>query len=183
MGKKAAAPAAVLAAVILSATAGKADQGGVSFWIPGFFGSLAAAPQQPGWTLTTFYYHSSVSAEGDVAIARERTLNRIPVNLPLNANLNANVSARADLGFAALTYVFQPPVLGGQASLSLMGAYGRVDTSLEAQLSGTLSAAAVTPAGTVPLGSIPFSRADSISDAFWGFGDLVPLFAIRWNAA
>jgi hypothetical protein len=24
-----------------------ADEGGVSFWVPGFFGSLAATPQQP----------------------------------------------------------------------------------------------------------------------------------------
>src|SRR5262249_21821718 len=43
-------------------SAAKADQGGVSFWIPGFFGSLAAAPLQPGWTLQTNYYHTSVSA-------------------------------------------------------------------------------------------------------------------------
>ena len=28
-----------------------ADEGGVSFWVPGFFGSLAATPQQPGWSL------------------------------------------------------------------------------------------------------------------------------------
>src|SRR5215472_11031995 len=27
-----------------------ADEGGVSFWLPGFFGSLAAAPMQPGWS-------------------------------------------------------------------------------------------------------------------------------------
>jgi len=30
------------------ASGAKADEGGVSFWLPGFFGSLAAAPQQPG---------------------------------------------------------------------------------------------------------------------------------------
>ena len=30
-----------------------ADEGGVSFWVPGFFGSLAAAPQQPGFSLTS----------------------------------------------------------------------------------------------------------------------------------
>jgi len=77
----------------------------VSFWISGFFGSLAAAPQQAGWSLTTFYYHTSVSAGGDVAIARERTLNRIPVNLTLSGNLNANLNSQADLGFAALSYV------------------------------------------------------------------------------
>jgi hypothetical protein len=34
-----------------------ADEGGVSFWVPGFFGSLAAVPQQPGWSLVNIYYH------------------------------------------------------------------------------------------------------------------------------
>jgi hypothetical protein len=48
-----------------------ADEGGVSFWVPGFFGSLAATPQQPGWSLATVYYHTSVSAGADVARARE----------------------------------------------------------------------------------------------------------------
>jgi hypothetical protein len=55
-----------------------ADEAGVSFWIPGFFGSLAAAPQQLGWSLTTIYYHTSVSAAGDVRIARERELGTFP---------------------------------------------------------------------------------------------------------
>ena len=64
-----------------------ADEGGVSFWLPGFFGSLAAAPQQPGWSLPT-YYHTSVSAAADVAIARESTLGNIPVNVNLSANLS-----------------------------------------------------------------------------------------------
>lgn len=39
-----------------------ADEGGVSLWLPGFFGSLAASPLQPGWSLTSIYYHTSVSA-------------------------------------------------------------------------------------------------------------------------
>jgi len=47
-----------------------ADQGGVSYWIPGFFGSLAAAPQQPGWSLTNIDYQTSVSASGDVAVRK-----------------------------------------------------------------------------------------------------------------
>jgi hypothetical protein len=58
------------------ASAAKADEGGVSFWIPGFFGSLAATPQQPGWSLATIYYHTSVSAGGNVALAREITSQR-----------------------------------------------------------------------------------------------------------
>jgi hypothetical protein len=36
-----------------------ADEGGVSFWIPGFYGSLAATPQEPGWSIAAVYYHAS----------------------------------------------------------------------------------------------------------------------------
>ena len=61
------------------ASPAKADEGGVSFWIPGFFGSLAATPQQPGWSLANIYYHTTVSAGADVARAREITIGKIPV--------------------------------------------------------------------------------------------------------
>jgi hypothetical protein len=169
---------AVLAALIGAPTVAVADEGGVSFWIPGFFGSLAAAPQQPGWSLTNIAYQTSVSAGADVAIARERTLGNIPANLNLSANLTASLSARADLDLLMATYVFKTPILGGQASVALLGAYGRMDTSLGAQLSGTLSATA----GGAPLGSISFSRFDSINDTLWGFGDLLPIFSLRWSA-
>ncbi len=149
-----------------------ADESGVSFWVPGFFGSLAAAPQQPGWSLATVYYHTSVSAGGDVALAREFQIRQVPANL--SARLNANVNATGDLGFVIPTYVFATPVLGGQASASLVGAYGVVSTTLAGQLSGNLTG----PGG----GSIPFMRSDSFSDTTWGFGDLIPQFALRWNA-
>src|SRR5712664_3793569 len=88
----------------------RADEGGVSFWIPGFFGSLAAAPQQPGWSLATIYYHTSVSAGADVALARELQTARIPANL--SARLNANLNGSADVGFVIPSYVFETPVLG-----------------------------------------------------------------------
>src|SRR5262245_45127152 len=96
-------------------SAAKADEGGVSFWIPGFFGSLAAAPLQPGWTLQTNYYHTSVSAGAEVARAREITIGKIPVTL--NANLSATLDAKADLGWAMPLYTFATPVLGGQATV------------------------------------------------------------------
>src|SRR6516225_1193962 len=83
--KQAMASALALAAVVLAPVLAKADQGGVSFWIPGFFGSLAAAPEQPGWSLSNIAYQTSVSAGGNVAIARERTLGNIPVNLSVSA--------------------------------------------------------------------------------------------------
>jgi hypothetical protein len=151
-----------------------ADEGGVSFWVPGFFGSLAAAPQQPGWSLANIYYHTSVSAGGDVALAREFRIGQVPANLTLTARLNASVNATGDLGFVIPSYVFATPVLGGQASVSLVGAYGVVSTTLAGQLSGNLTG----PGG----GGIPFMRSDSFSDTTWGFGDLIPQFALRWNA-
>jgi hypothetical protein len=168
----------VAAVVLASATmlfpqCALADEGGVSFWVPGFFGSLAAAPQQPGWSLATVYYHTSVSAGADVATAREFTLGRVPANATVNANLNLSVNATGDLGFVIPTYVFATPVLGGQASVSLVGAYGVVGTTLAGTLSGVL---------TTPFGNRPFALSDTINDTTWGFGDLVPQFALRWNA-
>src|SRR5262249_39528604 len=149
----------VLGALISAPTIAAADEGGVSFWIPGFFGSLAATPQQPGWSLATIYYHTSVSAGSYVALAREITTGRIPISL--SASLTASLDANADLGLVIPTYVFATPVLGGQASVSLMGIYGR---SSVPSLAGTLTGALATPFGT-----IPFTRSDSFSDSVWGF--------------
>ena len=134
----------------------KADEGGVSFWVPGFFGSLAATPQQAGWSLANIYYHTSVSAGGDVTRAREITIGKIPANL--SANLTASLNATGDLGMVIPTYVFATPVLGGQLSVGAIAAYGRVSTSLAGTLTGAL---------TVPgFGSIPFGpRSDSISES------------------
>jgi hypothetical protein len=148
-----------------------ADEGGVSFWAPGFFGSLAAAPQQPGWSLATIDYHTSVSGGADVSLAREFEIRRIPANL--TASLNANVNGTGDLGFVIPSYVFTTSVLGGQAAVALAAAYGRVNSSLTGTLSGTLA---------TPLGGVAFMRSDSISDTLWGFADLIPQFNLRWNA-
>ena len=35
---------------------------------------------------------------------------------------------------------------------------------------------------STPLGNIPFSRFDTINSDIAGFGDLIPQFALRWNA-
>ena len=92
----------------------------------------------------------------------------------MNANLNLNINATGNLGFVIPSYVFETPVLGGQASVSLMAAYGVVGTSL----AGTLSGVVTGPFGN----SVPFARSDSISDTTWGFGDLAPMFQLKWNA-
>ena len=160
---------AIIAVTVIFSGNARADEGGVSFWVPGFFGSLAAVPQQPGWSLATIAYHTSVSAGANVARAREFTLGRVPTNLTVNANLNLSVNATGNLGLVIPTYIFATPVLGGQASVSLLGSYGVVDTSLAGTLSGVLA---------TPFGNVPFARSDAISDATWGFGDLIPNFPI-----
>src|SRR5262245_26922325 len=115
--------------------AAKADEGGVSFWLPGLFGSLAAVPQQqPGWSLTSVYYHTSVSAGADVARAREFQIGKLPVTA--TANLSASLDARADLAFVMPTYAFATPVFGGQLAVGAIGIYGRADTSLAGTVTG-----------------------------------------------
>ena len=42
-------------AIALGSPVTRADEGGVSFWLPGQFGSLAAVPTEPGWSLGTVY--------------------------------------------------------------------------------------------------------------------------------
>ena len=149
-----------------------ADEGGVSFWIPGFFGSLAATPAQPGWSGTNIYYHDSVSAGGDVARAREFEIRNIPVNF--TGTVSANVNASVNLDLFAATYTFATPVLGAQASLTFLGLYGANSTSLAGTLAGTL---------TGPLGgAVSSSRSDAINSTIVAFGDVLPMFQLKWNA-
>ena len=123
-------PAIIWSAVALACLTSpvKADEGGVSFWTPGFFGSLAATPQQAGWSLVNMYYHTTVSAGGDVSRAREITIGKIPANL--SANLSANLNATGDIGIVIPSYVFATPVLGGQLAVGAIASYGRASTSL-----------------------------------------------------
>src|SRR5262245_60188790 len=143
-----------------------ADEGGVSFWVPGFFGSLAATPQQPGWSFTNIYYHTSVDAGGDVAFARQ--VHRGRINVPFSANVTATLDAKADLGMAIPQYVFATPVLGGQAAVSLLVPYGRTEASVDATL-------------TASLGPFGFDVSRGRTDAVTGFGDLIPQASLRWN--
>ena len=162
---------ACLAFVALAGTAGdaRADESGVSFWIPGFFGSLAATPQQPGWSLATIYYHTDVSASGGAALAREIQIGQLP-KATVSINGSANVHAVFDAGFVAPTYVFATPFLGGQASVSLLMAYANNNTSLNA--TGSASMDNVTF----------FSASIARQQDTMGFGDLYPMFTNRWNA-
>ena len=97
-------------------------------WIPGQFGSLAAVPTTPGWSLGTIYYHTSVAASGNIAAAKEI---QIGVFSPtVNVSLNANLNSPGDLLFLAPTYTFATPVLGGQFAVNMTGIFGQVNTSI-----------------------------------------------------
>jgi hypothetical protein len=159
---------ATIAAFAAETHFARADEGGVSFWLPGEFGSLIAAPQaQPGWALTIINYYTNVSAGGDVSASRQATIGRF--NPTVNINLNANLNANADLALVSPSYAFATPVLGGQLSLSMAGIVGRSTTSID----GTLTSA---------LGPLTVTRRGSISDTETGFGDLYPQMALRWNS-
>ena len=162
-----AAIAIAVGTVLIPTFSARADENGVGFWVPGFFGSLAAAPQVPGWSFAGVNYYTNVSASGNAAVSKEITIGQF--NPALNASINANISARADIGFFAPTYVFATPFLGGQASVSLLAGYGQSSTALNGTIAGTI-------------GPIPFTRTIGLSQTTDGLGDLAPQFALRWNA-
>src|SRR5262245_22880828 len=93
------------------------DEGGVSFWVPGFFGSLAATPLVPGFSWANIYYHSSVKAG----------VTRGNLTANFSGNLNANIDADVDLYLAVPGYTFAQSFLGGQAT-------GSVDATLTGNL-------------------------------------------------
>ena len=127
---------AIAGAVAVSQKPALADQGGVSFWVPGFFGSLAAVPQQPGFNAAAIYYHTSVNAGGEVAAAKQIEVGRVRPNL--NVNLNVDLSARADIGFIVPGYVFDTKVFGGQFAVAMLIGYGKQTTTLDGTLSASL---------------------------------------------
>src|SRR4029079_6329169 len=86
--------------VLSTATGSLADEGGVSFWVPGFFGSLAATPQVPGFSLANVFYYNQVSAGGNVAFAKQVPLGRI--NVTFNGISTATVHGSAEPLYLAL---------------------------------------------------------------------------------
>ena len=128
--------AVAVAALACAPSASHADESGLSFWLPGLYGSLAATPSTPGWSAAAIYYHTSVNASGAAAAAREAQIGRF--SPAVNVNLNLALSGQGDLMLIAPTYTFATPVFGGQLSATMAGIYGRSSASL----AGTLTAAA-----------------------------------------
>jgi len=150
----------------LSGTA-DADEGGYSFWLPGQFGSLAAAPGVPGWSTAEVYYHTSVGGSGSVAAARQIQVGRLPATA--NVSLNASLTGQGDVVLLAPSYTFATPVFGGQLAVGVTGAFGRV----AANVNGTL---------TTAIGPLVTTRLGSIGDSITSVSDLYPMATLKWNA-
>ena len=80
-----------------------ADERGISFWLPGTFGSFAAVPATPGWSLPLEYYHADADEQ------------------------------QSNLLLVAPTYVHPKPVMGAQAAFSLGARLGRVEAGAESR--------------------------------------------------
>ena len=130
----------------------RADEGGVSFWLPGQFSSFAAVPGSPGWSLPMVYYHM----DADVGASK---------NFPIGGNVVAGIDAGADLLLVVPAYTLANPVWGGQLVLSMAGIYGDVEIAADATLTG--------PGGN----AITLAPRDSIT----GIGDLYPMATLKWN--
>jgi len=98
---------AVATALALAAPLASADEAGESFWTPGSYGSLAATPSQPGFALTSGYYHNSATAGSEVARARLIRIGR------LSGTVEESVSAISispeDLAMITPSYTFATP--------------------------------------------------------------------------
>ena len=89
-------------ALIALPTPALADAGGVSFWLPGAFGSLAATPVVPGWAYSTIYLHLQANAGA--------TQNFVTSN-GARGSVVTGLSARADALAVGITYTSPTPVL------------------------------------------------------------------------
>lgn len=161
------ASATIAAGLALCPDVSRADESGVSFWLPGLYGSLAATPTAPGWSVAAIYYHTTVSGGGAIAAAREIQVGRFSPNV--NVNFNLNLNGRGDLMVIAPTYTVAEPILGGQFSFTLAGIYGRNTASLDGLL-------------TTQVGQIVTTRNGFLEDALTSYGDLYPTFRLKWNA-
>jgi hypothetical protein len=140
------------AAALAMASRASADEGGVSFWAPGQFGSLAAVPGETGFSLPVVWLHVSADAGAQK-------------NFIVGGNLTAGIDAKADLLFFFPTFTFREPVWGAQAAFGLGWALGHQRATADVTV-------------TDPVGNtIEQSRTDEIT----GGSDLYGLGTLKWH--
>ena len=129
-----------------------ADEAGVSFWLPGQYGSYAAVPGKPGLSFEATFYHATASAGAGASFER-------------GGHIEVGVKSPSDFVMLTPTYSFESQVLGGQPALGMTALVGRNVTSVSATSTG--------PGGGTPSGTN--------SDQVFGFGDLYPTATLKWN--
>ena len=129
-----------------------ADESGLSFWLPGEFGSFAAVPGVPGWSVSTFYYHPSAIGGGGKLFQQ-------------GGRIEAGLRGSGNLVGVGPGYTFETPVFGGQAAVSLLGLGGQSYGAVDATLTG--------PRGN----TVSLARSESLTSV----GDLIPLATLKWN--
>src|SRR5260370_39580287 len=154
---------AVAIALALAPEPAWAAEGGERFWPPGSFGSLAATASQPGFSLTSTYYHTSTSAGSEVARARLIRIGR--VTGAVDENVSAISVQPEDLATITPSYTFATPVLGRQAAVAVSAIYGRKRTSTDALITTPLVARSF---------ATPPSPIHTIRASVRGFPDLSP---------
>ena len=100
-----------------------ADEAGVSFWLPGQYGSFAAAPGKPGLSFEATYYHATASAGAGASFER-------------GGSVEVGVKSPSDFVMLTPTYSFESFLLGGQPALGMTALVGRNVTSVSAALTG-----------------------------------------------
>lgn len=131
---------AITLATVVAATGAApafADQGGVSFWLPGVFSSMAAIAPTPGVTvpLTFYTYQGSAASDRD---------------LPFGNSVAADLEASVYLGIISPMFVPEEKVLGGTLAVGFMGILG----------SNNASADLTTPFGSRGISESAFSAGD-----------------------
>jgi hypothetical protein len=108
---------ASLAMLLCWGAVARADQGGVSFWVPGIHASMAAVPPDPGFSMPSTLYFYSGKAESSR-------------NFAIGGLIATGVEVKDFEGvFLAPTWVPEEPVAGGRLALSMMGVVANNEVS------------------------------------------------------
>jgi len=110
-----------LFATLIASTEAHADEGGVSFWLPGQYASFAAMPPEPGFSMPLVTYYYSGDAPGDQLIEKGR-------------ELRFGVDARYLGQFIIPTYSPDTDIWGGRAAFSLATIVAKSDVSADVAL-------------------------------------------------
>lgn len=144
--------ASAVAVALLAGNHACADEGGISFWLPGQYASFAAVPGTPGWSTALIYYHATADSSASAAF-------------PRGGRIDVGINGRANLSIFGPTYVFDQEILGAHPAVSLLGVWGQSAGSVAATLTGPRSN----------------GISGILSDSVTGVGDVIPQVALAWN--